>query len=55
MSCRSTGTNRFHDPAERSPDIVKLRELHAAMDQAVLEAYGWHELAQTATCEFLLD
>jgi N-6 DNA Methylase len=47
--------NRFHDPDERSPDIVKLRELHAAMDRAVLKSYGWHDLAQTATCEFLLD
>ena len=47
--------NRFHDPDERSPDILKLRALHAAMDRAVLEAYGWHDLAQTATCEFLLD
>lgn len=47
--------NRFHDPDERSPDIVKLRELHAAMDRAVLEAYGWHDLAQTATYKFVLD
>ncbi|NLF73742.1 MAG: hypothetical protein GX575_32305 [Candidatus Anammoximicrobium sp.] len=47
--------NRFHDPHERSPDILKLRELHAAMDRAVLEAYGWHDLAEKATCEFLLD
>jgi hypothetical protein len=47
--------NRFHDPSETSPDILKLRELHAAMDRAVLEAYGWHDLAETATCEFLLD
>ncbi len=47
--------NRFHDPSETSPDIVKLRELHAALDRAVLEAYGWHDLAETATCEFLLD
>jgi hypothetical protein len=47
--------NRFHDPHETSPDILRLRELHAAMDRAVLEAYGWHDLAQTATCEFLLD
>jgi hypothetical protein len=47
--------NRFHDPEERSPDILKLRELHAAMDKAVLEAYGWHDLAETAACEFLLD
>jgi hypothetical protein len=45
--------NRFHDPNERSPDILKLRELHAAMDRAVLDAYGWTDL--TPTCEFLLD
>ena len=47
--------NRFHDPHEQSSDILHLRELHAAMDRAVLEAYGWHDLAQTARCEFLLD
>ena len=45
--------NRFHDPNERSPDIQKLRELHAAMDRAVLDAYGWTDLVPT--CEFLLD
>jgi hypothetical protein len=47
--------NRFHDPHETSPDILQLRELHAAMDRTVLEAYGWHDLAETAICEFLLD
>jgi hypothetical protein len=45
--------NRFHDPHERSPEIKKLRELHAAMDRAVLDAYGWTDLQPT--CEFLLD
>jgi hypothetical protein len=45
--------NRFHDPNERSPDILKLRDLHAAMDRAVLDAYGWTDLKPT--CEFLLD
>ncbi len=45
--------NRFHDPNETSPDILKLRELHAEMDRAVLDAYGWTDLK--ATCEFLLD
>ena len=45
--------NRFHDPDEGSPDIHKLRELHAAMDRAVLDAYGWTDL--NPTCEFLLD
>ena len=45
--------NRFHDPDEADPDIVQLRELHAAMDRAVLDAYGWTDV-QTH-CEFLLD
>ncbi|MGO9122887.1 MAG: Eco57I restriction-modification methylase domain-containing protein [Desulfomonilaceae bacterium] len=45
--------NRFHDPYEISPDIFKLRELHARMDRAVLDAYGWSDLQPT--CEFQLD
>jgi len=45
--------NRFHDPDERDPDIIKLRELHAAMDRAVLDAYGWTDIQPT--CEFILD
>ena len=45
--------NRFHDPDERSPEIARLRELHAAMDRAVLDAYGWTDIA--TDCEFLLD
>ncbi len=36
--------NRFHDPEERSPDIQKLRDLHAEMDRAVLDAYGWTDI-----------
>ncbi len=38
--------NRFHDPNENSPDILKLRELHDTMDRAVLTAYGWTDLAE---------
>ncbi len=45
--------NRFHDPDERDPEIVKLRELHAAMDRAVLAGYGWSDIP--TDCEFLLD
>jgi hypothetical protein len=45
--------NRFHDPDERDPEIVKLRDLHAAMDRAVLDAYGWTDIH--TTCEFILD
>jgi hypothetical protein len=47
--------NRFHDPDETSPSIARLRELHVAMDRAVFEAYGWHDIAGRARCEFLLD
>lgn len=45
--------NRFHDPDEQSADILKLRELHAAMDRAVLNAYGWTDIP--TDCQFLLD
>jgi hypothetical protein len=45
--------NHFHDPEERDPDILKLRELHAAMDRTVLDAYGWRDIP--TRCEFLLD
>jgi hypothetical protein len=45
--------NRFHDPDERDPGILKLRELHTAMDRAVLDAYGWTGIS--TDCEFFLD
>lgn len=45
--------NRFHDPDEYDPDIIKLRELHTAMDKEVLNAYGWGDIS--TECEFLLD
>ena len=44
---------RFHNPYENSPKIVELRRLHAAMDRAVLDAYGWTDIP--TDCEFLLD
>ena len=45
--------NRFHDPDELDPDILKLRDLHAEIDRAVLDAYGWTDIA--IDCEFRLD
>jgi hypothetical protein len=45
--------NRFHDPDERDPDLLKLRDLHTAMDRTVLDAYGWSDIP--TDCEFLLD
>ncbi len=49
----TTTYNRFHDPDETNPDILKLRELHAQMDRAVLDAYAWTDIP--TDCEFLLD
>ena len=45
--------NRFHDPAETSPDLLELRRLHGEMDQAVLQAYGWSDVP--TACGFGLD
>ena len=45
--------NRFHDPYENSVDIAELRRLHAAMDRAVLNVYGWADIP--TDCEFMLD
>jgi hypothetical protein len=45
--------SRFHNPEERSPDLMRLRELHAAMDRAVLDSYGWTDIDPTS--EFVLD
>jgi len=36
--------NLFHDPACTDADIARLRELHAAMDRAILACYGWQDL-----------
>ena len=51
--------NRFHSPDERDEGILELRRLHGLMDGAVLRAYGWDDLAESAAksgfCEFLLD
>ena len=45
--------NRFHKAAERGAAIERLRELHDAMDRAVLRAYGWDDLADTLRPVFL--
>jgi hypothetical protein len=39
---KTPGTSSFE---EAVAGIVKLRELHVEMDQAVLEAYGWSDVA----------
>ena len=45
--------NRFHNPYEKGVDIAELRRLHAAMDRAVLDAYGWSDIR--TDYDFLLD
>ena len=45
--------NRFHDPEETNAEILHLRKLHTAMDETVLNAYGWDDIS--TDCEFLLD
>lgn len=45
--------NRFHAPSEVDPEIVRLRELHAALDHAVLTAFAWPDLI--GDCEFSRD
>ncbi len=36
--------NRVHNPDEHADDIVRLRELHVALDYEVRDAYGWDDL-----------
>jgi hypothetical protein len=43
--------NRFHDPAETSPELHELRRLHGEMDQAVLNAYGWSDVLTQAIAD----
>ncbi len=37
----TTTYNHVHDPADRDPAVVALRELHSEIDAAVMDAYGW--------------
>lgn len=45
--------NRFHARSEKGADIARLRQLHTEMDQAVLRAYGWKDLAERAAPQFI--
>ena len=45
--------NRFHAASDTAEDIAELRRLHAAMDDAVMRAYGWDDLADRAAPEYL--
>jgi hypothetical protein len=43
--------SRFHDPDDHDPQIARLRALHAEMDRAVLDAYGWTDVP--VACAFI--
>lgn len=45
--------NRFHDPDEADPGILKIRKLHAEMDSVVLDAYGWTDIP--TECDFFTE
>jgi hypothetical protein len=45
--------NRFHSRAETAQDIIQHRTLRAQMDNAVLRAYGWDDLADRTAPEFI--
>jgi hypothetical protein len=47
--------NRFHTRTDEAADIAELRRLHHAMDDAVLRAYGWDDLADRAAPQFLTE
>jgi hypothetical protein len=36
--------NHVHDPDDHDPAIVRLRDIHTAIDEAVMRAYGWDDL-----------
>ncbi len=36
--------NRFHDPNDSDQELVKLRDIHSAIDSRVAAAYGWDDL-----------
>jgi hypothetical protein len=36
--------NRVHDPDNHEPPVQELRDIHLAIDEAVMRAYGWADL-----------
>jgi hypothetical protein len=51
----TTPLTLYSTPEKALEAIRELRRLHARMDDVVLRAYGWIDLADSATCDFLLD
>jgi hypothetical protein len=40
----TTAYNHVHDPDYHDPHVQNLRDLHVAIDEAVMRAYGWADL-----------
>jgi hypothetical protein len=40
----TTCYNHVHDPEYHDESVTKLRDIHAAIDEAVMAAYGWEDL-----------
>jgi Eco57I restriction-modification methylase len=40
----TTCYNHVHDPDEHDPAVSQIRDIHAAIDEAVMRAYGWEDL-----------
>lgn len=47
--------NRLHSVEEKDQPIERLRSLHDRLDDAVLRAYGWDDLADQLRPEFLTE
>ncbi|MFQ3662306.1 MAG: hypothetical protein SNJ69_07915 [Chloroflexaceae bacterium] len=44
LTCATACHCLFHDPHCADADIARLRELHVAMDRAILTCYDWNDL-----------
>jgi hypothetical protein len=42
--------NVLHDAKQDADDVVALRQMHENLDRAVLDAYGWGDVAVPAYC-----
>ena len=40
----TTTYNHVHDPDDHDPAVMALRDIHVAIDEAVMRAYGWEDL-----------
>jgi hypothetical protein len=43
--------NRFNDPLDKSDSIQEMRRLHAVVDRAVLDSYGWKDISEHRSFE----